>query len=397
MSRYQLGTNEFLTTLTTTTLQQSELQRMIASAILTLPEKEAVEEIDILEFDDPDFVTETKTSINNKKPTIVLQDKEIIALSEKIEISYPGLPHFSCAINLIQKPGIDFAKRKLYAIRPPLLQTVSHTFGDLQETQNAQNDINNWHKYYRVIDELDVALADTAYYFDKEHNRLIIRHTINDATSEEKIKKSLNLINQVTEIILENLKFHNILNINHIIPQIDPPATSFNSNHIVLHLYSEKYISNTKKMVFIGEKKFTSGINILNWDYYSLCEQKITNNTDCGWYVAVMATIAAQLFYENKHTNANDFCKADFRQFPALKLENCNTTKQLKELLCEIPSQKRIPPSSFVNSIVGFFYSDTSNSSSSESLDTQNTSLQHSSPESESEQRILYQKVISFE
>jgi hypothetical protein len=253
----------------------------------------------------------------------------------------PGLTDFESGFNLItqarNESDIAFAKRKLSALRPPLIQ------GD------SGHALNHWHitvANQMTVDKLDHVLAETAYFYDEKNKRLIIRHTPIDETIEENKIASYALIYQVTQIIVCALEIQeNDFRVQHVIPRIQGgrlSAISENSRHIILNIITENYTS-SKKSIITENTCFDPRINFSDFfwgttpNYQSICTQSLTNNVDCGRHVAVMATVAAKILAEDPTLTANTLTKKHFLDFEQVSAaRSCRTADELQKLLIEI-------------------------------------------------------------
>ena len=185
---------------------------------------------------------------------IELNDEEIMSLANSLKVNLPGLSQFHSAFYLIAQTNesdIDFAKRKLSALTPPFIQT------------DTTHPLNDWHSANRIdVDKCDEALAETAYFFDSENNRLVIRHSPIDATEhDDTIAKKL--IRIVTQRILAGLHLDEThIHIEHVIPRIQGgrlSSISDNSRHIVLNM-----MNNTANKIFDPRVNLYDNVNYIS-------------------------------------------------------------------------------------------------------------------------------------
>lgn len=297
------------------------------------------------------FVTVSSTQFTDEfdaAKTITLLDEEIITLAQSVKVTFPGLSQFSAAFDLITRTpnesDIDFAKRKLSALRAPFIQ------------DNSAHPLNDWHLVNRIESSaLDEALADTAYFFDETNNRLIIRHTPINAVTQENLTAATKLVCAVRQIISASLQLPDDLPIfiEHIIPSIRPgrlaPFFSETSDHIVLRLNQEVYTPSENKAdneLIITFDPRTNFSDYFYWNppnYHSIDAQEILNVTDCGRHVTVMATVAARILAEFGEKSAVSLTKEDFKQFPQIvDAKNCSVS-DVKKLLGSITTASFTP------------------------------------------------------
>lgn len=272
-------------------------------------------------------------------PQIKLDDDDIIRLANSLKITLPGLTQFHSGFDLVTRADeshVDFAKRKLSALTPPFIQT------------NPAHPLNDWHFINRIeVNKCDEMLAETAYFFDAENNRLVIRHAPIDVTEDNEVIAE-KLIHIVTQRILMGLhldKRH--IQIEHVIPRIQGGrlyAISSNSRHIVLQIITDDHSPDKKSQR--ANKIFDPRTNTYdNSNYISVGVQPFLDDINCGRHVLAMATVAAKILAENRDKNADTLIVKDFTQFPQVgNSSKCITVSELKALLNEIdfPALKQI-------------------------------------------------------
>lgn len=276
--------------------------------------------------------------------TVSLTESDVIAIANSIQITLPGLSHFQSAFYFItqkkEESDFDFAMRRISALTPAFIQT------------DPTHPLNDWHMANRKdADKVDEALAETAYCYDKTNQRLIIRHTPIEAVDTETEKMSGELLENVTQKIVNGLSIaRNQTHIEHVIPRIIAGRLSTftsTSRHIVLQVKSENDFSKKSSNPDLVDSSSDESNDTVIIDprtnlfdtpgYISLGAQEFLNNTDCGRHVLIMATVAAKIMAENKNKNANTLTAHDIGQFSeVMNAKTCNTVSELKKLLIQI-------------------------------------------------------------
>jgi len=264
---------------------------------------------------------------------IELSDEQIIDLAKNIQISFPGLPNakagFDTIMQLPDETPLVFAKRRLSAIKPPLLPLSS-----VEETYHQKvKAINDWHAAnFDSQSDSECALAETCYLFEEKQKRLVIRHTPLQVDTLENERRASLLQNVVTHHIIDALHIPlSQLDIHHVTPTIQP---GFQSLHIILTLKDE--ITNHEAKV--DPKERFPFLNLLfqsDPHYHYLSVQNLSNNSDCGRYVTIMATVTMRLLIENKKQSVKNLALEDYQPFMTLikQAPTCQNTAHFKQLL----------------------------------------------------------------
>lgn len=279
--------------------------------------------------------------------TAAFTDSDVIAIANSINITLPGLNQFRSAFDFIaqkhNESDFDFAMRRISALTPAFIQT------------DPTNPLNDWHMANRKdADKFDEALAETAYFYDETNQRLIIRHTPVEAVDTEAKKMSNELLENVTQTIINGLSLtRSQTHIEHVIPRIIAgrlSAFTSASRHIVLQIKSEndfpKKPSDSDLKDSSSDESNDSAVSVIldprtnlfdTAGYLSLHAQEFLNNTDCGRHVLIMATVAAKIMAENKHKNAHTLTTHDMLQFgEIIHAKACDTVSELKKLLMQV-------------------------------------------------------------
>lgn len=306
-----------------------------------------------------DIAEEHKTELN----IIKLTDEQIIALSQQVQITFPGLfstflPGFFAISQKPDESDLVFAIRRLSSIMPPLLNVAPNPCTpDMHRMISA---LIQWHqaKHARPVndDSIERALTETAFHFDSTSNRLIIRHApieIKEKTADKE-RSTCTRQEAVTQSILKYLAAQKLIKsdqrplIHHITPTI---TAGYQSLHVVLNIEHEV----TKRTVQLDPKAPIPLLSSLFGmpNYYYLSIQSLSDNTDCGRYVAVLATIVAEILAQNPKQTLESLSKDDFTTCNTLiSAKDCFDSAALKKLLSnlQLPSSKSIkkapPPKS---------------------------------------------------
>lgn len=259
---------------------------------------------------------------------IALSDEDIITLVTHLAITWNGLPHFTSAWDLLQQnaheTSLQFALRKLSALRTPLIH------GD------PKHPLNDWHLQHKdQADSLDIALADTAFFYDADNNRLIIRHAVVDMSDELFAGHYHAIMEQVRNHILGHLSLESHgIDIKHVIPCIERGNLS---KHIVLALCDESYDLNPSSSIVI-ERKIDPRVSLndifpLSPTRQSVKVQNIWDNVNCGRYTAILCVAAARILSEHADSTCDNLTPAVFLQFPALLDAKNQSVAGLKDAL----------------------------------------------------------------
>lgn len=262
-----------------------------------------------------------------------LNKEGTILLKEHLQQEFDGSPEgtHSALLTLLQGPEEShhaFAERKLMAVLPKLVSTNEGK----PELDSFIDDLNKWqanlHNSHK--NEYEQILASTAFYYDKEHKRLIIRHFPEDTTQKKLHNKPANMRKQITDSIIRYLNIsqndRTELQIHYLLPLIIPGEKH---NHIVLSIHSE----------YESSRIFDSGMgrDKINHEYLGF---QVMNTVDCGRYVAAMTLVAFNLLALNPTKTAGNLDKHDFIKY----VNNAGKAKsalELKAMIIEMAKRLR--------------------------------------------------------
>lgn len=277
--------------------------------------------------------TEEESKENNEfVQVVVLPDNDIITLVENLAITWNGLPHFKSGWDLLQKytheSAIQFALRKLSALRAPLIQ------------DNPKHPLNDFHISNRdSADPVDIALADTTYFFDPSRNRVVIRHAIMNMTHFFFTQLCQSILQAVTQRIIKQIisiveDTTLPIQVEHIIPHIIPGITS---PHIVLGLCSEthdpeRHITPTIEIQHIIDPRYNlNDLFSKSTTRQPVGVQAFWDNMNCGRYVTILSVIATRVLSE--HCGRELLTNSLFYQFAALREAGDQSISELREAL----------------------------------------------------------------